>query len=276
MKFGRFEISIVNFGFFRLDGGSMFGSVPKNLWSKLTPADSENCIRLATNSLVIRDGDRCFLTDVGLGEKWSEKNRKIFGIENTPTEKLGLDPTKVTDIILTHMHFDHAGGISRYKGSGPEVELSYPRANVFLQKANYENAKAPGIRERASYLPENVLALEQAKLNLVDGSVEIHPDIWVHRVDGHTRGQQWIEVRDGDARIVFPTDMIPTSAHLPVPYNMGYDMCTETILREKNEFLSFVLKHDAIVVFQHDPKLPAARVQKGERGHLVAKDIITF
>ncbi|MBN8550504.1 MAG: MBL fold metallo-hydrolase [Deltaproteobacteria bacterium] len=265
ITFGRYTIECVNFGFFRLDGGAMFGSVPKNLWSKRIPADEENCIKLATRCMLIRDGKRCILTDTGMGDKWAEKQRQIFAIQNLNP---AFDRESVTDVILTHLHFDHAGGISQFSNGNPDkLELSYPRAKVFLQEANWKNAQSPNVREKASYLPENVEPLKSADLVLVRGSSEIYPDLWVHQVDGHTEGQQWIEIKDGNRSIVYPTDLIPTSHHLPLPFVMGYDICAKTILTEKAAFLNEALAHESIIVFEHDPEIAAGKIKKDEKGH---------
>lgn len=189
--FGRFEVSVHNHGHYRLDGGAMFGTVPKALWSGLIPADEENRIRLATRSLLVRTDGRVFLVDVGCGGKWPEKLRRIYGIEPAPPAEAGFDPASVTDIILTHLHFDHAGGISRNAPGAPgDVELCYPDARVHVQRDNHENARDPNLRERASYLKENVLVLDRARLELARGSREIVPGLWVHQADGHTRGLQ--------------------------------------------------------------------------------------
>lgn len=262
MEFGRFRVSVVNHGFYRLDGGAMFGVVPKTIWSRLIPPDDENAIRLATRSLLVDAGDRVFLADVGSGDKWTEKLRRIYGIQNIPPDQAGFEPASVTDVVLSHLHFDHAGGISRRKPGSPEdLELCYPEANVFLQADNYETARNPNPRERASYLPENVRILDRARLRLTRGSEEIYPDLWVHQNNGHTRGQQWLEVRNGRESIVFPSDLIPTSHHLPLPYSMGYDMSAETLLREKKDFLDRAVAGQWVLVFVHDPDVPAGRVK---------------
>ena len=271
IKFGEFEISFHDFGSFRLDGGAMYGSVPKNIWEKRAKADNENCIQLATRSMLIKYKNRVILIDVGLGDKWNDKSRKIFAIQNKPISDLGFDQNSVTDIILTHLHFDHAGGISRFKAGTNEIELVYPQAQIYLQKDNFENALHPNVREKASYLPENVEVLKKAKLNLVSGNVEIVPGISVHQVNGHTVGQQWIEIKSGSESIMYPTDLIPTSGHLPIPFNMGYDICTSTILKEKEEFLSYAMKRNALVVFQHDPIVESCRVTKDDKGHYCPK-----
>jgi glyoxylase-like metal-dependent hydrolase (beta-lactamase superfamily II) len=273
ITFGRFSVEAINFGFFRLDGGAMFGSVPKNLWSKRIPADAENCIRLATRCLLIKDEGRTFLVDVGMGEKWADKQRQIFAIQNLNPQ---FDRESVTDIILTHLHFDHSGGISRAIDNSDELELCYPKARVYLQSANWKNALHPNLREKASYLPENVEPLKQADLVFVNGSTEIYPDLWVHQANGHTEGQQWIEIKDGDTSLIYPTDLIPTSHHLPVPFAMGYDICAKTVLEEKENLLSDALARDSIIVFEHDPDIAAGRIKKDERGHYALRTQIAL
>ena len=265
MKIGAFTISEVIFGHFRLDGGCMFGSVPKNLWSKSISGDAENRIYLACRSLVIDTGDRRFLVDVGMGEKWSDKQRQIYGIANTPKESWGFDPKSVTDVILTHLHFDHAGGITSPTSDGG-VELSFPDATIHLQKANWDHANNPTLKDRASYLPENVQPLTKAKLSLYEGTSEIVPGLIVHRVDGHTKGQQWIEITDGTNKLFFATDLIPTAHHVPLAYHMGYDVCAETLLAEKQSFLERARNENALLCFQHDADTAAVRVVMNERG----------
>ena len=265
MKIGTFTIKEVIFGHFRLDGGCMFGSVPKNLWSRSIPGDAENCIHLVCRSLLIDCGERRFLVDVGMGEKWSDKQRQIYGIQNTPKDQWGFDPASVTDVILTHLHFDHAGGITSPTDNGG-VALSIPQATIHLQKANWEHAQNPTLKDRASYLPENVKPLAHAKLKLYEGTSEIVPGLFVHRVDGHTKGQQWIEVSDGKEKLFFATDLIPTAHHVPLAYHMGYDVCAETLLSEKQSFLERVRNENALLSFQHDADTAAARVILTERG----------
>ena len=272
--FGQYKVALTVFGYFRLDGGAMFGSVPKNLWNKRLPGDEENCIRLASRSLLIRHEKRLFLVDVGPGEKWSEKQRKIFRINNTPISELGFTRGEITDVILTHLHFDHAGGISYFEADSRSLALTYPKAAHHLQRANLENTQQPNLRERGSYFPENVTVLERAKLNLLDGSSEIYPGIEVRRYDGHSKGQQIVAVSSGKEELLFVTDLIPTAHHLPVPYNMGYDICAETVLREKEEILSKAVERNAIVVFQHDPEIGAARVGRDDKGHYCVREAV--
>jgi glyoxylase-like metal-dependent hydrolase (beta-lactamase superfamily II) len=269
MRFGRYSVKMVLFGSFRLDGGSMFGSVPKTLWQKSIPADQDNCIPLVCRSLLLEDGERTILVDVGTGDKWNEKLRQIYNIALAPRETLGFNPDQVTDVVLTHLHFDHAGGISRY--SSPDtLTLTYPHACVHLQSANWERANNPTPKDRASYLLENIDPLRSCNLRLYDGSVEILPDLLVHRVDGHTPGQQWIEIGSSSdsssPRLFFPTDLIPTSHHVPLAFHMGYDVCADTILREKLAFLERAISMNATVCFQHDRDIALARIVRNAKG----------
>jgi len=276
MTFGRFKLALVNHGFFRLDGGAMFGTVPKTIWAGLIPPDEDNRIPLATRSLLVDAGERVFIADIGCGGKWKDKLRTIFAIRGIPPPESGLRPASVTDIVLSHLHFDHAGGASRFRPGAREVELSFPRARVHVQADNYETARNPNPRERASYLQDSVEVLEQADLHFTSGSEEIFPGIWVHRNDGHTRGQQWLEVRSGRESVVFPADLVPTSRHLPLPYTMAYDISAETLLREKEDFLSRAVAGRWLVVFYHDPDIPAGRVGLDEKGRYALEETVDF
>lgn len=267
MRFGTFDVSVHNHGFFRLDGGAMFGTVPKAIWSKLAPPDEENRILLAARSLVIRTGERVFMVDAGMGDRWTEKLCRIYDIRLQADEP-GLDPASVTDIILTHLHFDHARGIFRARpGAEGEADLRYPDARVYVQAANYENAKKPNARERASYLAEDVKLLARTRLVLTSGSQELYPGIWVHGTNGHTRGHQWVELKADSQSLAFPSDMVPTSRHLPLPFLMGYDIAAGILLEEKDKLLSRAVAERWILVFGHDPDIAAGRVTRDEKGH---------
>ncbi len=260
MTVGRYRIHLHNHGLFRLDGGAMFGSVPKALWAKSSPPDEENRILLATQSLVIEDGERKLIVDLGCGDKWSEKNRAIFCISDAPYEPVD----GITDVLLTHLHFDHAGGISRYDDG--TLVPSYPAARHFVPAANYANAQAPNVRERASYLPENVDILRQTDLVLYESEQELWPGLTVHRSDGHTIGLHWITLTDGGVTVAFPSDLIPTAQHLPIPFVMGYDICAERAMQEKGALIDKAVAENWIVVFEHDPHTSAGRLDRDDRG----------
>lgn len=252
------RFSLHNYGFFRLDGGAMFGSIPKNLWAKAAPPDEQNRILLATRSLVIQEGQSKIVVDLGCGDKWNDKLRAMYKVgEFHPVEN-------VTDVLLTHLHFDHAGGVSVLGLNG--LQPRYPDARHYVSGANLANAKNPNPRERASYLPENVDVLDEVDTHLTEDGEEIWPGVWVHQAHGHTHGLQWIRIEAGNDTIAFPADLMPTAAHLGVPYVMGYDMCAQTAMAEKEAFLNRAIAGRWIVVFEHDPELGAARLEWDDRG----------
>lgn len=268
MKFGPFDIAAVTFGTFRLDGGAVFGTVPRTIWSKLLPPDDANRVLFAARSLLIRAGDRTVLVDAGTGDRWPEKLKRIFDIRPPEGGTVGLDPASVTDVVLTHLHFDHARGLFRARpGDEGAVDLRYPEARVYVQAANYETAKAPNARERASYIAEDTKLLGRTRLVLTSGSEEILPGVWVHGSNGHTRGHQWVEVKAGGRTLAFPSDIVPTSHHLSLPYLMGFDISAETLLVEKDALLRRAVEEGWILVFCHDPDIAACRVGRDEKGH---------
>ena len=269
MQVGRFKITLHNHGNFKLDGGSMFGAVPKTLWSQKCPPDDQNRILMATNSLVIEDGDRRFLVDTGCGDKWQDKLRQIYGIADEPYRAV----EGVTDLILTHLHFDHAGGATRNEKG--ELKLNYPGVSVYLQRSNLDNARNPNPRERASYLAESFEPLLGSDLRLTEGSEEIYLGISVHRSDGHTVGLQWLLISDGGQTVAYPSDLVPTSNHIPLAYNMGYDICTQTLLEEKQAFLEKAAAESWIVVFEHDPAVSAGRITH-EGGRFGLREQVTL
>ena len=277
MRFGPFDVTAYDHGTFRLDGGAMFGTVPKAIWAKLSPPDDDNRILLAARSLIIRAGDRVVLVDAGMGDRWTEKLRRIYDIRPAEGDGPGLDGGGVTDVILTHLHFDHARGIFRARpGEEGQVDLRYPEARIHVQAANYETAREPNARERASYIAEDTKLLERTRLVLASGSREIAPGIWVHRTNGHTRGHQWVEVRTEGRSLAFPADIVPTSRHLPLPYLMGYDISAETLLVEKDALLGRAVEEGWILVFSHDPDVAAGRVGRDDKGHYALAEALAL
>jgi glyoxylase-like metal-dependent hydrolase (beta-lactamase superfamily II) len=236
---------------FRLDGGAMFGSIPKNLWQKKIAPDAENCIPLVARSLYIEYLDRKILVDVGLGDIWSEKEKQIFSINNTNINDLPYKNAEITDLILTHLHFDHAGGLA-IKNQSDEILPCYPNAIHHLQSANYANAKNPNVKEQASYRPSILKALEMTKINLLNGDTELFPGLFLFEINGHTRGQQWLGIESKELTVAFPSDLMPTAHHLNLPYCMGYDINAELLLKEKQDFINYVKSRNAEIIFQHD------------------------
>lgn len=259
MKVGSFELTAIEAGRMKLDGGAMFGSVPKTLWEKQHPADSTNCIELACRILVIRKDDRLFLVDSGMGDKWNEKERQIFGIApdypplELALERAGFAKEEFTDIIITHLHFDHAGGLTRFDNEG-QLVAAFPHATHWLQSANLLNAQNPNPREKASYRAENFEPLLALDLRLLDGNTEIFPGISVSVSNGHTEGMQLVRVEDEGVQVNYCADLIPTAAHVHPAYTMGYDIHAGLLIQEKAAFLGEIVKKNGLLFFEHDPK----------------------
>lgn len=264
LTLGHWAVHTIETGFLWLDGGSMFGSVPKPLWSKLHPPDERNRIRLAMRCLLLIDGEHCVLVDDGVGDKFSPKLADIYRIEQEEhrLEKslaaLGLATEDITDVILTHLHFDHAGGSTALDGGRLVPRL--PRARYHVQRRNWENAIAPNPRERASYLPENFQPLEDAGvLERWDGPVKPWPGVELFTADGHTRGQQLVRVSGPEGVVYFVADLVPTAAHVRIPFVMGYDMAAIETMEEKRELLTRASAEGAWVCIEHDPAVALAR-----------------
>jgi len=278
MKINRYELHSIETGRFGLDGGAMFGIVPKTIWNKLNPSDDENRIDLALRALLIVGNKRNILVDNGIGTKFSEKYKEIYKIDHSKynldasLKKYNLETKDITDVILTHLHFDHAGG-STYKEDS-ELKLTFPNATYYVQKANYEWALTPNEKERGSYLKENfVPVLEKGKLQLVKGKFEIIPHIDVIISDGHTVGLQLVKISDERNTLVYCADLIPTTSHIRLPYIMGYDIDPLKIIQEKKKLLSAACSDGWILFFEHDIITEAAKVKKTGKGFEVREKV---
>lgn len=278
MKIGSYELHSIETGRFGLDGGAMFGIVPKTIWNKLNPSDDENRIDLALRTLLITGNKRNILVDNGIGTKFSEKYKKIYKIDHSKynldssLKRYNLETRDITDVILTHLHFDHAGG-STYREDG-ELKLTFPNATYYVQKANYEWALIPNDKERGSYLKENFIpVLEKGKLQLVEGKFEIIPHIDVIISDGHTTGLQLVRISDKKNTLVYCADLIPTTSHIKIPYIMGYDIEPLKIMREKKELLSKACSDGWTLFLEHDIITEAVKVKKTEKGFEVMEKV---
>ena len=269
LELGDWTLHTLEAGALWLDGGAMFGSVPKPLWSRTNPPDERNRIRLAMRCLLLVGHGRRVLVDVGLGDKSGPKFRDIFRVEDTPTLQdslaaAGFGPGDVTDVLLTHLHFDHAGGATVRDGDdldGDDLHPRFPGARYYVQRRNWENAHAPNPRERASYLPENFDPLEQAGvLELWDGPDACPwPGVSLVTTDGHTRGQQLVRIEGGGQIVYFVTDLIPTAAHVRIPFVMGYDIAAIETMAEKQSLLDRAVNEGAWIALEHDPDTALAR-----------------
>ncbi|MGH7144429.1 MAG: MBL fold metallo-hydrolase [Planctomycetota bacterium] len=278
LQLGPWQIDLVETGTLALDGGAMFGVVPKTLWQRLIPADDRNRIRLAARSLLIRGNSRIIVVDTGCGHKWNPKLQEIYGIEFESGDllpnlaKLGVEAKQVSDVINTHFHFDHAGGNTFRDGA--ELRPTFPNARYHVQRENWDNACMPNARERASYLSENWEVLQDTgKLHMLDFAGDVFPGIEVERIDGHTHGQQTVRIHVGERSLWFPSDNIPTFAHVPIPWVMGYDMHALQSMREKEAFLERAAAEQWIVVYQHGVAKPATLIEKTDKGFQAGAEV---
>lgn len=273
MRIGGYELSSVETGWFALDGGAMFGVVPRALWQKKIEPDEKGRIGLALRALLIEEvaGDRKILVDTGIGQKWDEKSSAIYGVDHSQLElersliARGLKTDDITDVLLTHLHFDHAGGAT--KKVGKQVVPTFSNATYYVQKANLEWAQNPTEKDRASYRPDDFDALlREGVLELLDGPGEWLPGIELIITNGHSQALQLPHVHGPEGHVTYCADTIPTSAHVPTPWVMAYDNFPLTTLEEKKAILQRAIEEDWILFFEHDPFGPAARVDQGKRG----------
>lgn len=270
MKIGSYEVFAVEVGRFLLDGGAMFGVVPKVLWSKTNPADDRNRITLMMRLLLIIGDGRTILVDAGAGTKLSRKLREIYGIEYgqdtlvSSLRQYNVGTGDITDVIITHLHFDHTGGATTLENG--IVKPTFPNATYYVQRQQFEWALNPSERDKASYFRDNFLPLQEAKqLRILEGDCELFPGISLIVVNGHTPGQQLVEVT-GDTTLLYCADLIPTSSHIPTPYTMGYDLYPLTTIDEKRSLLMQAVKGRWILFFEHDPIVQAATVRMTNKG----------
>lgn len=278
MKFGDYECFSVDMGRFVLDGGAMFGIVPRVLWERKIPADEKNLIPMNARSLLIQGRGKNILIDTGLGSKLSEKMIKIYKIDEDSTNidkslsKHGLTRQDITDVIITHLHFDHAGGSTCIKNN--KVVPTFQNATYYIQRKQWETANNPSVRDRASYMKENFMPLEEAGvLKLIDGPTEIFKGIDLIVTEGHTPGQQHPLIKGETCCLFYCADFMPTSAHLPAAWNMAYDNYPMILIEEKKKLLSRALKENWILFFEHDPNITAATIMQGEKSIEIDKSI---
>jgi glyoxylase-like metal-dependent hydrolase (beta-lactamase superfamily II) len=272
---GPYIIDALESGEFALDGGAMFGVVPKPVWSAKISVDDLNRIDMRLRCLLLRTADRAILIDAGIGHKEKTKFMTMyrvdysrFTLENS-LASLGLAPGDITDVILTHLHFDHAGGATRFDADG-NIVLTFPNAMHYVQKTNLDWALHPTERDRASYIPHNIQPLvDSGKLQLLNGATEILPGIHAELCEGHTTGLQTLRITDGSTTLYYCADLFPTSTHLPLPWIMGYDLRPLISLEEKRSVLKRATRDRWILFFEHCPLIAAATVALNDRGYAI-------
>ena len=266
MQFGDYRVEVVPDTEFHLDGGAMFGVVPRNLWSQVCPPDDQNRIRLNTNCLFVDTGSEKILIETGIGEKWSDRHTAMYGItrQRRLVESLrsiaSTEPEEITIVINTHLHFDHAGGNTTLSDDGKAV-ATFPRAKYFISGAEFEHAENPTERDRASYLPDNWRPLkESGQLELKESNYEVVPGLRMETHAGHNRTMQCWRLEQGGRTLFGFADLVPMRAHVQFPWIMGYDLFPLETLAAKKRLLPQAAREGWLCLFYHDPDEPLCRL----------------
>jgi glyoxylase-like metal-dependent hydrolase (beta-lactamase superfamily II) len=269
----------IDTGYFKLDGGAMFGVVPKVMWNKLNPADENNLCSWAMRCLLIEDGNRLILIDNGIGDKQDAKFLGHYHLHGDATldkslAKHGFSKDDITDVFLTHLHFDHCGG--SIKREGDQLVPAFKNATFWSNEAHWAWATKPNDREKASFLKENILPIEESgQLKFVlPGETQFHQlassvftdNISIRFVSGHTESMMLPQINYNGKTIVYMADLLPAAAHIPIPYVMAYDMFPLTTLNEKKSFLTEAVENDYVLFFEHDPQIECCMLQQTEKG----------
>jgi glyoxylase-like metal-dependent hydrolase (beta-lactamase superfamily II) len=273
------KLHTIDTGYFKLDGGAMFGVVPKSIWNKLNPADDNNMCNWAMRCLLIEEDNRLILVDNGLGDKQDDKFFGHYYLNGNDSlhrslERLGFHEADITDVILTHLHFDHCGGsIIR---EGDQLVPAFPNATYWSNEKHWEWAVHPNAREKASFLKENILPIQESgqlqfipveeDKNQRPASSRFSNNISIRFVHGHTEAMMLPQIRYKDKTIVFAADLIPALAHIPLPYVMAYDMFPLTTLQEKKHFLDEAVAGNYVLFFEHDPLVECCTLRQTDKG----------
>jgi len=270
-QIGRFKLTPLEFGRFKLDGGAMFGVIPKVLWERFHPADEQNRIEMALRCLLIEVKNRRILVDTGSGEGRTEKFRKIFNFRSSDNyikdtlAQINLTPDQITDVMITHLHFDHAGGATSNKNDNPIP--SFSNARYYIQKKQLIHARSRFERDRASYFPDDFEPLiVEGVAEVVDGTWELLPGIDVLICNGHTPGMQLVRIRDKGETLVYAADLIPLASQFSLPWIMSYDLYPMITLEEKRRLLTQAVEEDWTFFFEHDPNHITGKVSHTDKG----------
>lgn len=272
------QLYTIEAGNFKLDGGAMFGVVPKTLWSRTNPADKNNLIELATRCLLIKNGKRLTLIDTGMGNKQSEKFFSYYSLygEDSLEKSLanhGFHPDDITDVFLTHLHFDHSGGAVKWNADKTEYELTFKNATYWSNKSHWRWATQPNRRERASFLEENILPIEKSgQLRFIEEPIEGNftsakeMDFGIWYVNGHTDKQMLPHIEYNNKTFIYIADLLPTAGHLPIPYVLGYDTRPLLTVNEKEQILNQAADKGYYLILEHDPYNEIISVQHTAKG----------
>jgi glyoxylase-like metal-dependent hydrolase (beta-lactamase superfamily II) len=270
MIIGKYSLKIIQSGFFALDGGAMFGIIPKVLWQNSNPPDSENRVKLATRHLLLESDSKKILIDTGMGDKWDEKLKNIYAVSEkinmeSALAEHNLKPEDITDVILTHLHFDHTGGST--KNDNGRIIPTFPNAKYYVQKQNFDWAVNPSERDKGSYIKDNFYPLyEEGVLEFTIGNAQFDDEIKMIVINGHTFGQQMVKISDSANTLLFCSDLIPFVSHIPIPYIMGYDIQPLITVEEKKKYLQKAVDENWKLFFGHDPETAMVTLKNTEKG----------
>jgi glyoxylase-like metal-dependent hydrolase (beta-lactamase superfamily II) len=275
MNLGDLEFHVINAGEFRLDGGAMFGVIPKTMWDRVAPADERNRIRMRMNSLLIRTGGKLILVETGAGDKFDAKKRDIYALAGPQLldelAQRGVKPEQIDIVVNTHLHFDHCGGNTRIVDG--KLRPTFPNARYFVQWGELNHARRASERDRASYFPENFEPMaETGQWELAEGDIEIVPGVQLLRVPGHNRDMMCVRLSGGGKVAMLLADLIPTAAHLPLPWIMGFDLYPMETLENKRKWIPEIVRDGVLAIFGHDPSVSAARLLEQD-GKIVAEPL---
>jgi glyoxylase-like metal-dependent hydrolase (beta-lactamase superfamily II) len=275
MTLGDFELTVLSDGTYRMDGGAMFGVIPKIMWEKRIRPDERNNIPLALNSLLARTGELNILIETGIGNKLSEKSQAIYqnqALLMQSFEQAGISPEEIDIVINTHLHFDHCGWNTHYKNGKPTA--TFPRARYFIQEGELRHAHEQHERDRVSYMTDNYDPLvDSGQVQLLKGDAEIAPGVSVRVYPGHTRDLQAVILRSGGEVAAYPSDLVSDAKHLDPTWVLGYDLYPLESIANKHRFYEAAIPGKWVVVFTHDHELPWAQLQIGEKGRPVAHPV---
>ena len=272
MQIGDYSVAVIQDAEFRLDGGAMFGVVPRQLWSQVCPPDDENRIRMNMNCVLIDTGREKILIETGIGDKWPAKHASRYGINRvrplaeTLKAQTGVSAAEITIVVNTHLHFDHAGGNTKLD-EGSTAVPSFPNARYFVSQAELEHAEQPTERDHASYLPENWRPLiESGQLKGREENYEVAPGLTMQTIAGHNRSMQCWRLDRGGKTIFGFADLVPLRAHVRFPWIMGYDLYPVETLEAKKRLIPQAAKEGWLCLFYHDADEPVCRLVAGEKG----------
>lgn len=266
------QLYSVNAGYFKLDGGAMFGIVPKSIWKELNPPDENNMCNWATRCLLIEDGKRLILVDNGMGDKQDAKFFSYYylnGDDNLTKSlaKHGFTPNDITDVFLTHLHFDHCGGSIKYNSDRTKLEPAFTNASYWSNQKHWNWAVNPNPREKPSFLKDNILPIQESgQLKFISDGEELIPGIKIKEVYGHTEAMMLPIIDYKGTKVAYMADLIPSVGHLPIAYVMGYDVRPLQTLTEKQELLKAAYDNNWLLFFEHDPVNEICTLKNTERG----------